>query len=75
MADKGRKQASSRTDTRRFYYADERTPDGAPVYSAIDGEAHAKMYWQLAIGDEQGPWQATFVKGVGYRDFSRSAAL
>ena len=39
----------------RFYYADERQPDGAPAYGAIDGPAHAEYYTQLAEGTSQGP--------------------
>ncbi|KAJ6257752.1 3-beta-hydroxysteroid dehydrogenase [Drechslerella dactyloides] len=53
----------------KFYYADERTADGGPAYSAIDGPAHGKLYAELAEGTEQGPWQQTFVKGVGYKQF------
>jgi hypothetical protein len=40
------------------------------VYSAIDGEAHGKFYVELSERDSQGPWEATFVKGTGYVDFS-----
>ena len=58
------------TDVDRFYYADERTTDGAPVYGARDGKAHADMYWQLAARETQAPWLAIFVKGSGYKDFS-----
>jgi len=32
----------------KFYYADERKPDGTPVYSAINGEAHGKFYIDLS---------------------------
>ena len=53
----------------RFYYADERRADGDAVYSTIDGEAHGKHYLQLAEDKEQGPWQQTFVKGIGYKKF------
>ncbi|KFY74235.1 hypothetical protein V499_05733 [Pseudogymnoascus sp. VKM F-103] len=53
----------------KFYYSDERKADGAPAYSAIDGEAHAELYLQLAEGKSQGPWQQTFVKGIGYKKF------
>lgn len=55
--------------TSRFYYADERKADGAAVYGAIDGPAHAKFYTELAGGKSQGPWQQTFVKDVGYKKF------
>lgn len=53
----------------RFYYADERKADGSPAYSDISGEAHAEQYLLLAEGKEQGPWQQTFVKDVGYKRF------
>ncbi|KAJ5994688.1 short-chain dehydrogenase [Penicillium waksmanii] len=54
---------------RRFYYADERKPDGTPAYSKISGEAHGKFYAELAEHKSQGPWQQTFVKDVGYKHF------
>ncbi|CAD6592185.1 MAG: hypothetical protein ASARMPRED_006068 [Alectoria sarmentosa] len=53
----------------RFYYADERTPDGSIAGRAIDGSAHAEFYVQLAERETQGPWLATFVKGKGYVEF------
>ncbi|KAF4947793.1 hypothetical protein FGADI_10126 [Fusarium gaditjirri] len=52
----------------KFYYADERKPDGAPKYR-VDGDAHADLYWDLSQGKEQGPWMQTFVKGEGYKKF------
>jgi len=52
----------------KFYYGDERKADGSAAFS-IDGEAHAKLYVELAEGKSQGPWQQTFVKGVGYKKF------
>ena len=55
--------------TSRFYYADERKADGSPAVSGVDGEAHAELFLQLADGESQGPWQQTFVKGVGYKQF------
>lgn len=54
--------------TFRFYYADERKPDGSPKFR-VDGAAHAELYWELSRGETQGPWMQTFVKGEGYRDF------
>lgn len=57
--------------TTRFYYADERKADGAPKY-AIDGDAHADIFWDLANGKSQGPWHQTFVKGVGYQKFNNT---
>lgn len=56
-------------DGYRFYYGDERKADGSAVYSAIDGEAVAKHYLELAEGKIQQAWQQTFVKGVGYKHF------
>ena len=32
------------------------------------GEASAEFYFGL-VGKDQGPWNATFVKGVGYKKF------
>jgi hypothetical protein len=55
--------------TGRFYYADERKADGAPAYFEVNGEAHGKFYVALAEHKFQGPWQQTFVKGRGYKDF------
>ena len=53
----------------RFYYADERKADGSPAVNGVDGEAHGKLYVQLAEDKAQGPWQQTFVKGMGYKSF------
>ncbi|PMD23843.1 putative short-chain dehydrogenase [Hyaloscypha hepaticicola] len=53
----------------KFYYGDERKADGSAAFMDIDGEAHGKLYVELAEGKEQGPWQQTFVKGVGYKQF------
>lgn len=52
-----------------WYYGDERFEDGYPTMAKIDGEAHGEFYWELAQKKEQGPWNATFVKGKGYVDF------
>jgi hypothetical protein len=41
------------------------------MYNDIDGEAHGTAYIELAEGDKQGPWQYTFVKHQGYKDFSK----
>lgn len=59
---------------RRFYYADERTVDGGPIYNDIDGDAHGKLFVELAEGKSQGPWQQTFVKGIGYKDFQAGSS-
>lgn len=39
------------------------------MYSGVSGEAHGEFYVQLAESKSQGPWQQTFVKGVGYKKF------
>ncbi|WVQ99111.1 hypothetical protein IAU59_006243 [Kwoniella sp. CBS 9459] len=52
----------------KFYYVDERKPDGSAKYK-VSGEAHAKHFWELAHGARQGPWYQTFVDGVGYQKF------
>jgi hypothetical protein len=59
-------------DRYRFYYGDQRKEDGSAVYSAVDGDAHAKLYVELAESKEQGPWQQTFVSGIGYKNFTSS---
>jgi len=53
----------------KFYYADERNDDGSPAYGKVDGPAHGEHYLHLSEGESQGPWQQTFVKGVGYKSF------
>jgi len=58
------------TRLQRFYYADERNADGSPAYAVVDGEAHGNFYVELAEGQGQGPWQQTFVSGVGYKKFA-----
>lgn len=56
----------------KFYYVDERTPDGRATDLAIDGEAHAVEFWRLSHEiREQSHWDWTFVKGTpgGYVPF------
>ncbi|KAK9370587.1 hypothetical protein V1509DRAFT_616242 [Lipomyces kononenkoae] len=53
----------------RFYYADERNPNGSPVGSSPDAKAHAEAYFQLAEDPEQRPWDYTFVKFKGFTKF------
>lgn len=53
----------------RFFYADERYPDGKSKSAAIDGPAHADFYAQLASDGKDIPWHATFVKNQGYVEF------
>ena len=43
--------------------------DGSPAYGKISGEAAGEFYSSLAKGDEKVPWEATFVKGHGYKNF------
>ncbi|KAF4626633.1 hypothetical protein G7Y89_g11523 [Cudoniella acicularis] len=59
----------------RFYYTDERFEDGGSVFMDIDGQAHADFYYELVRRKDQGPWEATFVKGKGYVDFDGKVAL
>ncbi|QPC76860.1 hypothetical protein HYE68_007612 [Fusarium pseudograminearum] len=50
----------------RFYYADERLEDGAPMWNGVSAEGHAQFYLELAE-DEPREWYQTFVSGLGYR--------
>ena len=61
--------ASTYGEKYQFYYADERLSTGRPVMTSLDGDAHASFYWELAAKKTQGPWNATFVKGEGYKKF------
>jgi len=47
----------------------ERTPEGNPTGTNIDGDAHAKFYYELANKVEQGEYVQTFVKGKAYVKF------
>ncbi|KAK0716784.1 hypothetical protein B0T26DRAFT_853394 [Lasiosphaeria miniovina] len=58
----------------RFFYADERNVDGSIKGMALDGDAHAEFYAQLATGAKDVPWHATFVKGQGYTKFPMPAS-
>ncbi|KAI9712663.1 MAG: hypothetical protein M1820_001284 [Bogoriella megaspora] len=53
----------------RFFYADERKPDGGPMGSVPGAEAAAEFYSQLASGADEIPWHATFTAGEGYKKF------
>jgi hypothetical protein len=53
----------------RFFYADQRLPDGAPMGNNVDGPAHGEFYAQLVQREKEVPWLATFVKGKGYVKF------
>ena len=48
----------------RFYFATGTTKDGGPVYTGLDGPAHAKAYQELIDQKEQGPWDVRFVAHV-----------
>ncbi|KAH8810948.1 short-chain dehydrogenase/reductase SDR [Xylogone sp. PMI_703] len=54
----------------RFYFADERTPEGRPVGSVPGAESHARMFLELAKGEknEKLPWYLTFSQGE-YKEF------
>ncbi|KAJ9607240.1 hypothetical protein H2200_008312 [Cladophialophora chaetospira] len=53
----------------KFYYTDERFPDGRATRGAMSGEARAKLYLDLVQNPEHLAWHHTFVKDVGYVDF------
>ncbi|OCF56049.1 hypothetical protein L486_06806 [Kwoniella mangroviensis CBS 10435] len=38
----------------RFYYCDQRTPEGEPCYTGLKGDAHADLFLRLAEDPEQG---------------------
>jgi hypothetical protein len=52
-----------------FYYADERTADGAAVANDVDGQAHAEFLSELVGKTEVADYRQTFVKGQGYVRF------
>ncbi|KAH8657548.1 hypothetical protein BGZ60DRAFT_518317 [Tricladium varicosporioides] len=54
----------------RFYFADERYPNGAPMVKGVNGDSHAVEYLKLAEQKEQGAWEYTFVEGTGYVNFN-----
>jgi len=54
-----------------LHYVDERTSEGAPAYSKINGPAHAEFFLGLIDGSVKAPWNATFVKGEGYKSFPK----
>ncbi|KAK9311202.1 hypothetical protein V1524DRAFT_388033 [Lipomyces starkeyi] len=53
----------------KFYYADERNPDGSSVGTSPDAKLHSEIYFQLAEEPEQRPWDYTFVKFKGFTKF------
>ncbi|KAH8797731.1 putative short-chain dehydrogenase [Xylogone sp. PMI_703] len=38
----------------RFYYVDERTPEGEPVMDDLSGEANAEIFWEIEPVEETG---------------------
>lgn len=56
----------------RFFYVDERKPDGSSKGTAIDGPAHGEFIASLVDGKGGVPWHATFVAGEGYVKFPGS---
>ncbi|KAK4078365.1 uncharacterized protein Triagg1_3381 [Trichoderma aggressivum f. europaeum] len=56
----------------KFYHTDERESNGEPAYDNLDAEAHADFYIKLSEEKDQGPWNATFVKGKGYVKFDEN---
>jgi len=64
----GTADALYKTRGYRFFYADERKPDGASIGQALNGDAHAEFYEQLAKHEDVS-WHATFVKDKGYVQF------
>ncbi|KAL7931539.1 NAD(P)-binding protein [Trichoderma chlorosporum] len=61
-----------KTSGYKFYHVDERESNGEPAYNQLDAEAHADYYIKLTEENDQGPWNATFVKQKGYVKFDES---
>jgi hypothetical protein len=60
----------------RFYFADERTTDGKSLsLGELSGPGAAEFYLQLAEGENEIPWYATFVSGKGYIHFPNSTRM
>jgi hypothetical protein len=55
----------------RFFYGDQRTPEGGPIGNVVGADAHADFYLKLATEETDVPWDATFVEGKGYVDFTK----
>ncbi|CAE7205580.1 hypothetical protein PTNB85_09706 [Pyrenophora teres f. teres] len=53
----------------RFFYADQRLPDGAPMMNGVNGAAHGDLYAQLVQHESDVPWLVTFVHDKGYVKF------
>ncbi|GAB7332756.1 hypothetical protein MBLNU13_g04493t1 [Cladosporium sp. NU13] len=54
----------------KFFYVDERKPDGSSKGTAIDGPAHGEFIASLISDANSVPWHATFVAGKGQVKFS-----
>lgn len=60
----------------RFFFVDERMPDGSAMLKGAGPQAHADIFLSLAdrtAGDV--PWQITFVNGKGYVEFPHKVIL
>ena len=55
----------------RFYYVDERTPDGKAMHH-VSGPGHAEFFLELAENEGQKEPMATFVRGKGHVWFERN---
>ncbi|KUI74205.1 Versicolorin reductase [Cytospora mali] len=53
----------------RFFFADERSPDGGPVGNKPNGESTTEMYLKLIEGKEDYPYYVTFFNGK-YHEFN-----
>ncbi|PPJ56561.1 hypothetical protein CBER1_03887 [Cercospora berteroae] len=63
---------SYRDQSFRFYYVDERTPEGDAKGETIRGPGHADFFLALAENKAcQVPWKATFVERQGYQKFPK----
>lgn len=59
----GAADAALKEEGIRFFFADERGPDGGPAWSEVNGESHAEMYLELVEGKEDLPYYVTFRNG------------
>ncbi|KAF5008876.1 hypothetical protein FDECE_4900 [Fusarium decemcellulare] len=58
----------------KFYFADERSPEGHGVpLEKLSGKAAGEFYWELAEKTQDIPWFATYVAGKGYVHFPKSS--
>ena len=61
----------------RYFFIDERTLEGKPMFTGLGGQAHADFFFSLAERKTSGevPWKATFVSGKGYTEFPNELIL